>query len=162
MALWSCERYGNENSLRFETSYLNYLGIHQGIHMYVASESHFHSLQGSSGLQTTSPGHPQIWNLWPQLPLVSICLLPLVAILVASEVMVASKWLWRTHLRSGLNSVPSITYIPMLLWPVKASLRWFTQTNKRGQLLTIELRSFACSQLKIVESASLTNLAHWP
>ena len=107
-------------------------------------------------------GHPQIWNLWPQLPLVSICILPLVAILVASEAMLASKWPWRTHLRSGLNSVTSITYVPMLLWPVKASLRWFTQTNKQGQLLTIELRSFACSQLKIVESASLTNLAHWP
>ena len=50
MALQSRERYGNENGLRFETSNLNY----PGIHMHVASENHFHGLRDSSGLQMTS------------------------------------------------------------------------------------------------------------
>ena len=55
-----------------------------------------------------------------------------VAVLVASEAMVASKWPWRSNLTSDFNSVASITNVLMLLWPVKTSLRWFTQTT--GQL----------------------------
>ena len=46
-----------------------------------------------------------------------------IAILVASEAMAASTWPWRSHLTSELNSVTSINHAPMLLWPVKASLR---------------------------------------
>ena len=46
-----------------------------------------------------------------------------IAILVASEAMATSKWPWRSHLTSDLNSVTQITYLTMLLWPVKAPLR---------------------------------------
>ena len=43
--------------------------------------------------------------------------------LVASEAIVSSKKPRRLRLTSKLNSVTSISYVPMLLWPVKASLR---------------------------------------
>ena len=41
-----------------------------------------------------------------------------IAILVASEAMAASKCPLRSHMTSDLNSVISMTYTPMLLWPV--------------------------------------------
>ena len=53
--------------------------------------------------------------------LVSLCMLPLTAILVASEAMAASKRPPRSHLTSELNSVTSITYVPMSLRPLTAS-----------------------------------------
>ena len=43
--------------------------------------------------------------------------------LVASEAIVASKKPRRLRLTSKLNSVTSITYVPMLLRPVNAFLR---------------------------------------
>ena len=70
-------------------------------------------------------------------------ILPLTAILVASEAFVASKRPRRSRPTSKLNSVTSITYVPMLLWPVKALLRWLQRTtdNGRGQLWSIDLRA---------------------
>ena len=50
--------------------------------------------------------------------LVSMCMLPLTAILVASEAMAASKRPPRSHLTSELNSVTSITYVTMPPWPL--------------------------------------------
>ena len=42
-----------------------------------------------------------------------------------------------------------MTYVPILLWPVKASLRWLKRTNN-GQLWSIDLRCFAaCKNLAI-------------
>ena len=51
----------------------------------------------------------------------SMCMLPLTVILVTSEAMAASKRPPRSHLTSELNSVTSITYVTMLLWPLNAS-----------------------------------------
>ena len=51
--------------------------------------------------------------------LVPMCVLPLTAILVASEAMAASKRPRRSHAASDLNSVTSITYVPMSLWQEK-------------------------------------------
>ena len=67
-------------------------------------------------------------------------ILPLTAILVASEAFVASKRPRRSRLTSKLNSVTSVTYVPMLLWPVNAFLRWLRQTTD-GQLWSIDLRA---------------------
>ena len=74
---------------------------------------------------------PQNQNQEPQL-MVSMCMLPLTAILMASEAVTASKWPWRSKLTS-------MTYDGMLLWPVKASLRWFTRRN--GPILIHWLRN---------------------
>ena len=41
----------------------------------------------------------------------------------------ASKQPRRLDMTSELNSVTSTTYVVMLFWPVKASLRWFQRTN---------------------------------
>ena len=49
--------------------------------------------------------------------LVSMCILPP----TASEAMAASKRPRRSHLTSKFNSVTSITYATMLLWPLNAS-----------------------------------------
>ena len=54
--------------------------------------------------------------------LVSMCILPLTAISVAFEVMEASKQPLRLHLTSKLNSMTSITYVALLLWPLNASM----------------------------------------
>ena len=70
--------------------------------------------------------------------LVSMPILHPTAILVASEAMATSKWPRRSRLTSKLNSVTSITYVPMLLWPVKASLRWFKPGS--GQALLQDVR----------------------
>ena len=75
---------------------------------------------------------------WPQWPLgsnlnsdlksttlitlISMCILHLMAILVASEAMAASKWPQRSDMTSELNSVASITYVAMLFWPLNASV----------------------------------------
>ena len=50
--------------------------------------------------------------------LVSMCMLPGTAIMVASEAIAASKWPWRSLLTSNLNSVASTTHVPVLLWPL--------------------------------------------
>ena len=42
--------------IRFETSNLNY----PGIHMHIATENHFHGLRGSSGLQMTSEATSEV------------------------------------------------------------------------------------------------------
>ena len=52
-------------------------------------------------------------------------MLPITAILVISEAMMAFKRPQRLHLASELNSVTSITYIAKLLWPANASMRLF-------------------------------------
>ena len=51
-----------------------------------------------------------------------MCMLPLTAILVASEAMAASKRPLRSHLTSKLNSVTSITYVTMPPWPLNTPL----------------------------------------
>ena len=51
-----------------------------------------------------------------------MCILPLTAILVASEAMAASKQPQRSHLTSELNSVTSITYVPMSLRPLTVTI----------------------------------------
>ena len=50
--------------------------------------------------------------------LVSMCILPLTAILVASDPVATSKQPRRSHLTSELNSVTLITYVPMVVWPL--------------------------------------------
>ena len=52
----------------------------------------------------------------------SMCMLPLTVILVASEAMAASKRPPRSHLTSELNSVASITYVPLSLWPLTITI----------------------------------------
>ena len=54
--------------------------------------------------------------------LVSMCMLPPTAILVASEAMMASKQPPRSHLTSELNSVTSITYVTMPPWPLNTPI----------------------------------------
>ena len=54
--------------------------------------------------------------------LVSMCMLPLMAIYMASEAMMAPKQPRRSHLALELNSVTSITQVAMLIWPLKASV----------------------------------------
>ena len=51
-----------------------------------------------------------------------LCILPLTAILVASEAIAASKQHPRSDLTSKFNSVTSITYVLMSLWLPKASM----------------------------------------
>ena len=53
----------------------------------------------------------------------SMCMLLQKATFMAAEALVASKGPQRPNWRSALNSVASITYVPMLLWPLNASLR---------------------------------------
>ena len=53
--------------------------------------------------------------------LVSMPILLPTAIFVASEAMATSKLPRRSHLTSKFNSVTSITYVTMLLWPLTAS-----------------------------------------
>ena len=56
--------------------------------------------------------------------LITLVFMPILlptAILVASEAMATSKWPRRSHLTSEFNSVTSITYVAMLLWPLTAS-----------------------------------------
>ena len=54
--------------------------------------------------------------------LVFMCMLPLIAILVASEVMAASKRPRRSHLASELSSMTSITHVAMLIWPLSTAI----------------------------------------
>ena len=63
-------------------------------------------------------------------------MLPLTAILVASEAMAASKQPQRSHLASELNSVTSITHVTLSIWPLKAFMRQMT----RGDLSSIDER----------------------
>ena len=69
--------------------------------------------------------------------LVSMCMLPLTAILVAFEAMAASKRPWRSHLTSKFNSVTSITYVPMSLWllnaPIQSILPEEEEEEEEGQ-----------------------------
>ena len=53
--------------------------------------------------------------------LVSMCILPFIAILVASEAIAASKWPPRSQMASDLNSLISITYVEMCLWLLNVS-----------------------------------------
>ena len=60
--------------------------------MHIASESHFHGLRGSSGLKMTSEVKAEFTlNSVTSMSLVSMCIMPVVAILVASEAIAASK-----------------------------------------------------------------------
>ena len=52
---------------------------------------------------------------------VSMCMLPPMAIYMASEAMMVSKQPQRSHLASELSSVTSITQVTMLIWPLRAS-----------------------------------------
>ena len=64
--------------------------------------------------------------------LASMCILPLTAILVASEAMAASKRPRRSHLTSELKSVTSITYVTMLLRPLNVNIHLIL-TGGEGQ-----------------------------
>ena len=54
--------------------------------------------------------------------LVSMCILPLTSIMVASEAMAASKRPWRSHHTCELNSMTSISYVSMYLWPLTVTI----------------------------------------
>ena len=67
-------------------------------------------------------------------------MLPLTAILVASEAITASEQPQRSNLFSKSKSVTSITYDAMLLWPLRALMSSIKQ--RRGDLSSIDLRGF--------------------
>ena len=73
--------------------------------------------------------------------LVSMCILPP----TASEAMAASKGPRRSHLTSKFNSVTSITYATMLLWPLNASSDSISPEGGGG-LPSIDLRGFAAGK----------------
>ena len=77
--------------------------------------------------------------------LVSMCMLPLTAILVAFEAMAASKQPQRSHLTSKFNSVILITYVPMSLWLLYASIHLIFP-EEGYQLSSIDLRGFAAGK----------------
>ena len=74
-----------------------------------------------------------------------MCLLPLKALLVASEAMAASKQPQRSHLTSKLNSVTSKTYYAMLSWPLMATIHQMLP-EEEGQIPSIDLRGFGASK----------------
>ena len=76
---------------------------------------------------------------------ISTSLLTLTAMLVASEVMAASKQPRRSHLTSELNSVTSKTYITMLSWPLMATISR-SSPEEEGQIWPIDLRGFAAGK----------------
>ena len=65
--------------------------------------------------------------------LVSMCMLPLTAILVAFEAMAASKRPRRSHLTSKFNSVTSITYVFMSLWPLTVTFHQIFPEGEEGE-----------------------------
>ena len=86
--------------------------------MHIISNSHFGSLKAMAASK-----QPRRWfdlrfeirNLYYML---YMCMLPLTAILVASEAMGASKWPPRSLLTLNLNCLIMITYVPTVLWPL--------------------------------------------
>ena len=74
-------------------------------------------------------------------------MLPLTAILVASEAMVASKQPLRSHLNSELNTVTSITYVTMPPWPLNTPIDLIFP-GEEGQTSPIDLRGYAAGKNK--------------
>ena len=66
----------------------------------------------------------------------SMCMLPLVAFLVASEAMATSKRPQRPQLASELKSVTSITYVPMSLCLLYATISLMAHTGEKPLFLT--------------------------
>ena len=73
---------------------------------------------------------------------------------MASEAMAASKRPRRSHLTSKFNSVTSITYVPMSLWLLNASIHLILPEEEGYQLSSIDLRGFAAGKniLRVVDS----------
>ena len=93
--------------------------------------------------------------------LVSMCILPLTAISVASEAIVASKWPphpQRSNLNSDLKPATSITLVSMCILPLTAILVAFEAmvTSKRPQ------RPHPTSQLNSVTSKTYVAMLLWP
>ena len=93
--------------------------------------------------------------------LVLMCMLPLTAILVASEAMAASKqpqWPQRSNLNSDLKSASSITLVSMCILPLTAILMAFEAiaTSKRPR------RPHLTSQLNSVTSITYVAMLLWP
>ena len=77
--------------------------------------------------------------------LVSMFILPQ----TASEAMAASKRPQMSHLTSKFNSVTSITYVPMSLWPLTVTIHqiFSEEEEEEGyQLSSIDLRGFAAGK----------------
>ena len=107
MALWTSGQQGQWESCLWCSTFVS------------SYKSHLGGFWGRQGFLMAP-------NFKFDLRIVSMCVLPLTGILMASEAMGTSKWPWRSKLTSKLNSVTSITYDAMLLWPVNA-LRWLQQ-----------------------------------
>ena len=90
--------------------------------------------------------------------LVSMCMLLLTAILVASEAVAASNWPQRPHMTSNLNSVTPITYVDMSLWLLEASVSLLKGWGG-GQLGLIDLR--ASPQVKMSDIPQKQPLRIW-
>ena len=60
----------------------------------------------------------------------SMCILPETAFLVASEAIATSIWPQRSFLILNLNSVASKTHVPVLFWPLNASLSLLKERKK--------------------------------
>ena len=104
--------------LRFETSNLDY----PGINVHIASNNHFIPSEAMAASKRPRRSHlTSELNSVTSTTLVSMCILPLTAILVAYDAVAASKQPQRSQLTSELKSVTSITYVAMLLWPLTAS-----------------------------------------
>ena len=81
--------------------------------------SYLAGLGGHSNLLTASMAIKVKFDLrLTSVTLKSMCILPVVAILVAFEVTVTSIWPQRSLLTSNLNSVASISHVPVLPWPL--------------------------------------------
>ena len=70
-------------------------------------------------------------NSVTSITLISMCILPVTANVMPSEVILASKWPRRSDLTSELNSVTSITYGPMSLWPLSATISRMSYGGKK-------------------------------
>ena len=73
--------------------------------------------------------------------LASMCILPGTAIMVTSEIIVASKWPLRSLLTSNSNSVSSITHVPVLIYPLNGCMgQIFRKKEAKYHPLTCSLR----------------------
>ena len=69
-----------------------------------------------------------------------MCILPLRDILMAFEAMAASKQPRRSHPALNFNSVTSITYVPMSLWPLTVTIHQIFP-EEEGQTSSIDFVS---------------------